>query len=469
MQTNEGRLTEQMAPCNICRYKTKHKLRVRSDGWLIQQCARCGLGAIAPIPEDLSVFYNDSYYYQAASDTVNSADHGYEDYAFTAEHGTAWAAALIPLIRESGALLDVGCVDGYLLNKLGSAYDRFGIEVNATMRGRAAASGITVLGDDLLGRAVIEANTGRFDIVTCVAVFEHLRDFRGGFEAALQMLKPNGVLIFEVPLISTQGDNTAWYTSSLEHVYYPTDNALRYLVEQELGASLIGAEIPIKHYASTYIGIVPKRSADAAWLSELFGRIRGTGPAPLSAAERVAKMELSLVHAANGDSSDVLALAELSPKSVTGPLLKRLGQLWELDRSQLASATVGAEALEATVGAEALEATRRAEAAEALAKNTKGANEALHELLAQARQRVLAHARAVDAYQEERQGLLAAHERDSARLREVEQMLEALRRSRTYRLQQAYVRLYAIPVVGPVLRHGRHAVGRAIRAARRRG
>jgi SAM-dependent methyltransferase len=395
------------------------------------------LGAIAPIPEDLSVFYNDSYYYEAASGTLNPADHGYEDYAFTAEHGTAWAATLIPLIRESGALLDVGCVDGYLLNKLGSAYERFGIEVNATMRGRAAESGTTVLGDDLLDRAVIEANTGRFDIVTCVAVFEHLRDFRGGFEAALQMLKPNGVLIFEVPLISTQGDNSAWYTSSLEHVYYPTDGALRYLVEQELGAPLIGAEIPIKYYASTYIGIVPKRSADAAWLSELFARIRGTGPAPLSAAERVAKMQLSLVHAANGDSSDVLALAELSPKSVTMPLLKRLGQLWELDRSQLASATVGAEAL--------------------------------HELLAQARQRVLAHARAVDAYQEERQRLLAAHERDSARLREVEQMLEALRRSRTYRLQQAYVRLYAIPVVGPVLRHGRHAVGRAIRAARRRG
>jgi 2-polyprenyl-3-methyl-5-hydroxy-6-metoxy-1,4-benzoquinol methylase len=418
------------------------------------------LGAIAPIPKDLSVFYNDSYYYEAASGTVNPADHGYEDYAFTVEHGTAWAATLIPLIRESGALLDVGCVDGYLLNKLGSAYERFGIEVNATMRGRAAASGITVLGDDLLDHAVIEANTARFDIVTCVAVFEHLRDFRGGFEAALQMLKPNGVLIFEVPLISTQGDNSAWYTSSLEHVYYPTEGALRYLVEQELGAPLIGTEIPIKHYASTYIGIVPKRSADAAWLSELFARIRGIGPAPLSAAERVAKMQLSLVHAANGDSSDVLALAELSPKSVTVPLLKRLGQLWELDRSQLASATVGAEVLEAT---------RRAEAAEALAKNTKGANEALHELLAQARQRVLAHARAVDAYQEERQRLLAAHERDSARLREVEQMLEALRRSRTYRLQQAYMRLYAMPVVGPVLRHGRHAVGRAIRAARRRG
>jgi 2-polyprenyl-3-methyl-5-hydroxy-6-metoxy-1,4-benzoquinol methylase len=453
------------------------------------------LGAIAPIPEDLSVFYNDSYYYKAASGTLNSANHGYEDYAFTAEHGTAWAAALIPLIRESGALLDVGCVDGYLLKKLGSAYQRFGIEVNATMRGRAAASGITLLGDDLLDRAVIEANTGRFDIVTCVAVFEHLRDFRGGFEAAFQMLKPNGVLIFEVPLISTQGDNSAWYTSSLEHVYYPTDRALRYLVEQELGAPLIGAEIPIKHYASTYIGIVPKRSADTTWLTELFARIRGTGPAPLSAGERVAKMQLSLVHAANGDNSDILALAELSPKSVTGPLLKRLGQLWDLDRSQLASATVGAEALEATRRADAAEAlakntkeanetlhellaqarqrvcleVERADAAEALAKNANEANETLHELLAQTRQRVLAHARAVDGYQtalrhleEERQRLLAEHERDR-------EMLEALRRSRTFRLQQAYVRLYAIPVVGPVLRHGRHAVGRANRAARRRG
>jgi SAM-dependent methyltransferase len=358
-----------------------------------------------------------------------------------AEHETGWAATLIPLIRENGAVLDVGCADGYLLNRLGSAYERFGIEVNSTMRGRAAAAGITLVGDNLLDSAVIEANSGRFDIVTCVAVFEHLPDFRGGFEAALRLLRPTGVLIFEVPLISTRADNSVWYASSLDYVYYPTESALRYLVELELGASLVGAEIPIKYCASTYIGIVPKRSADAVWLSELFARLRGTGPAPLSAAERVAKMELSLVHAANGDSSDVLALAELPPNLVTGPLLRRLAQLWNLDRLQLA---------------EAQKANQRAEAAEALAKSTKDANETLHELLAQERRRVLGHARALA---QERQRVISS--------REVEQMYERLRRSRIYRLQQACARLYTMPMVGPVLRRGRHAVGKIIRVARR--
>jgi SAM-dependent methyltransferase len=355
--------------------------------------------------------------------------HGYKDY--NAEHGTGWAAALIPLIRDNGAVLDVGCADGYLLNRLGSTYERFGIEANSTMRGRAAAAGITLLGDDLLDREAIEVNTGRFDIVTCVAVFEYLRDFRGGFEAAMRLLKPTGVLIFEVPLISTQGDNSVWYTSSLERVYYPTESALRHLVELELGAPLIGAEIPIKYYASTYIGIVPKRLEDAARLSELFARLRGTGPVPLSALERVAKMELSLVHAANGDSSDVLALAEFSPSLVTEPLLKRLAQLWNLDRSRLA---------------EAQKANQRAEAAEALAKSMKDANEALHELLAQERRRVLGHARALA---QEGQRIIS--------LREVEQMYETFRRSRIYRLQQAYERLYTTPMIGPVLRRVRAA------------
>ncbi len=49
-------------------------------------------------------------------------------------------------------------------------------------------------------------------------------------------------------------------------------------------------------------------------------------------------MQLRLVHAASGDAADAMALADLPPENVKRPLLKRLGQLWELDRSHLGAA-----------------------------------------------------------------------------------------------------------------------------------
>ncbi len=233
-----------MNGCNICGCRSLQPLRVRSDGLMVQRCSRCEMGVLARIPEDLSIFYDDDYYEGKVAD---SHGRGYDDYSFTAEHGVAWAAALVPLLKSCGKVLDIGCVDGYLLNKLDSGFEPFGIEVNEAMRGRAAAQGVHIIGSDLLDPAVIASHTGQFDVVTSIAVFEHLSDFRGGVAAALTMLKDDGVLLFEVPLISETSDNTTWFTSSLEHIFYPSEKALRHLIQTELNGCLIGAEISVRY------------------------------------------------------------------------------------------------------------------------------------------------------------------------------------------------------------------------------
>src|SRR3954453_4177930 len=105
----------------------------------------------------------------------------------------------------------------------------------------AAARGVVLLGRDLLEPGSCEANERHFDVITAIAVFEHLRDIRQGFAAALRMLREDGILLFEVPLLAGDAENSVWLRSSLEHVWYPTERGLRWLVEDELGADLLGS------------------------------------------------------------------------------------------------------------------------------------------------------------------------------------------------------------------------------------
>ena len=235
--------------CNACAGTSFQQFAIRQDGMKIKQCQRCGLGRVADLPDNTAQYYDDSYYF--GGDSI-----GYENYRFMAEHGVGWAAALLQLLAMGGKILDIGCADGYLLNKLPRDFEKFGIEVNAKAAAQAEAKGVQVIGHDLFAPGMRDRHRAGFDVVTSIAVFEHLLDFRGGFETATAMLSDTGFLLFEVPLISSTGSNAAWLQGSYEHIYYPTEASIRHIVEAELGLHLVGAEVPIKDYASTYIGMV---------------------------------------------------------------------------------------------------------------------------------------------------------------------------------------------------------------------
>ncbi len=296
----------------------------------IEQCIQCGLGVVAQKPESTAHYYGDGYY--AAGGAT-----GYDDYGFMAEHGLGWAAALVKLLRSEGRILDVGCADGYLLQKFGARFEKFGIEVNPRAAQQAASSGVRVLGNDLLAPSFLENHRSTFDIVTAIAVFEHLLDLRQGFGIAVEALKPDGILLFEVPVMSATGSNDAWMQGSFEHIYYPSENAIRHIVETVLGCELVGAELAIRGYASTYIGLVCKDGVQSARMRELFERVMHLDLDRLSAAEREAATHLRLMHAAQSSEAAVLAIADLPAPETTRPLLSRIGQLWSFDLKRLQS------------------------------------------------------------------------------------------------------------------------------------
>jgi len=108
------------------------------------------------------------------------------------------------LARPGGALLDVGCGDGGLLERnLGRFEAVHGIDVAANRVDRAGA-----LSDGRVHVQVGNIDAGlpyrdaAFDVVTCIAVLEHVFDPIALVHELARVLKPNGQLIVEVPNVA---------------------------------------------------------------------------------------------------------------------------------------------------------------------------------------------------------------------------------------------------------------------------
>lgn len=305
----------------------------RSDGLKVLRCQACGLGIVETIPRDLVSIYDDAYY--GAESVTGSI--GYDDYKFTSEHGVAWAAALVPLLKNGGRILDIGCADGSLLTRLSDRYDPYGIEVNTHMGDRAARSGVSMLGRDLLDANIIEKHAGTFDLVTAIAVFEHIADLRRALQVSLALLKFDGFLLFEVPYISDKHENKVWFESSLEHIYYPSGQSLPILLEN-LGATFVGFEIYIQDYASNYIGIACKDPALAEYLHKLVAQITSVSGTLDRKELSLARLYLMLVHAGHSTQDLTEDLRLLAPEMINPQLLRRVVQLWNCDLRRLVAA-----------------------------------------------------------------------------------------------------------------------------------
>ena len=189
-------------------------------------CDRCGMGVIAEVPADLDRFYGSDYYGSEAAASV-----GYSDYEYMAEFGVAWAAALVGLLSHPGRILDIGSANGQFLRKLMPEYECFGIEVNLAAAEESHSYGIEVIARDIFDPKLLEEYSASFDVISALAVFEHVDDIRKAVEVAATLLKPTGLLLFELPLIETVTDDDVWFRSSLEHVWYPTRRGVESLFE----------------------------------------------------------------------------------------------------------------------------------------------------------------------------------------------------------------------------------------------
>jgi len=314
--------------CTLCGARDLRPFGQRTDGVRVLQCAVCGHGIVEHFQDDVQSLYGDNYFSAAPDSAV-----GYNDYAFAAEHGVAWAAALLRILKPGGKVLDIGCANGRALQLLGEGYDCFGIELNESMAHQATRAGVRMIARDLLDSGVEQLYAGFFDAVLSIAVFEHIPDFKEAFRTATALLKPDGILIFEVPVVQFAGD--VWYRSSLEHLHYPTESSIEYLFREILHLPLTGSVIDVQDFGCTYIGVTSPDAETARRAGCEYLRLTTSDPALLHGDEVRFRWYLDLIHAAHS-RPEILALhRHLEPEELTAPSLHRLFALWAYREEKL--------------------------------------------------------------------------------------------------------------------------------------
>jgi SAM-dependent methyltransferase len=330
--------------CPICGSRALSLLRSRADGIGVLQCDACRMAFVESHPADLSLLYSDEYYLKPEA----ASDSGYVDYDAVAVHSLSWVGHLIRLIRPGGGrVLDVGCANGFLLERLPPAFQRFGIEVNDAMARQCSARGIDIIGRDICDPMLTAAHRGSFDVIVAIATLEHLVDMRGALERIRELLSPGGVFVFEVPLLSQFHDNAVWFNTSLEHIHYPTSEGLRRLLDDVFGLPPIGGELHIEQYASVYVGLVGGNPAAHAQLSALYARLFAGPPGELRTTEEKAfRFFHDVIHAGRTTPELLALLPEIDPAMLGRHLLSRIAALWQKDLAACAAAKAKSESQE---------------------------------------------------------------------------------------------------------------------------
>ena len=166
----------QVEPSNVAKFPIE-----------IVGCSKCGLVQILN-PIDPAEFYTN----YANSSSVKREP-----------HLEKLIEKLESLLPKNAKIIDVGCNDGKFLSRLRESgfNDLHGLEPTKNMSERAINAGFKVFNSYLDSKksGEIVAKTGQFDCVTLRQVLEHIENLSDFGVALRNLLKPNGLLVIEVP------------------------------------------------------------------------------------------------------------------------------------------------------------------------------------------------------------------------------------------------------------------------------
>ncbi len=164
------------------------------DGTLTKSlCVACGLGFSSSVNVIRAGHYADDYILDVLPESFNV------EYNRTrSEKIASDIDSLVSRHRAStqASILDVGCGSGRLMAQLKKRWSNssaVGIEPNNAARKQASNFGFTVY------ESVSELQSHSFDIVTCIAVLEHVNDPVMLMQQMAQLLSPDGLIVIAVP------------------------------------------------------------------------------------------------------------------------------------------------------------------------------------------------------------------------------------------------------------------------------
>ena len=163
----------------------------------ILRCRRCGLAQLHPLPtaDEVAAVYENSDY-------VHAYDAAGEQFVLSGDDASRVLAprfeTLATLLPDQGRILDVGASRGWFLAEAKTrGWEISGLEAGAD----AIEFARSEFGVEIDQGTIEEANypSNHFDAVHISHVLEHVRDPRLAFTRMHLWLRPEGVLVVEVP------------------------------------------------------------------------------------------------------------------------------------------------------------------------------------------------------------------------------------------------------------------------------
>lgn len=209
--------------CPICSNKN---LKPFYEHMNIYQCTSCGL--IFNIGSDLL----SEQYYTVEAGYENSIKN--EQKLNSRKRNVRQRLGLLnKYLNQRQILLDIGCNEGLFLSEVKNKVKMVhGVEPNLAMTKYAQSCGLEIKSDTLEN---VEFPQEYFDIITIFHVLEHLKNPLNALYKIHSWLKPNGLLVIEVPNIESpmskiKGEN--WSMIRQEHILYFSHMTLNKLLNK---------------------------------------------------------------------------------------------------------------------------------------------------------------------------------------------------------------------------------------------
>lgn len=182
-------------PCPLCGADRPARAGYRQRGFEAVRCGGCGVWYLSPRLTEaamLRAYTRDDYFAGGES--------GYAAYAAQERSLRGTFGRLLRELRRremaGGALLDVGCGYGYLLDEARGYFDRrAGTDFSPAAAERAGATGAEVW----VGGVDAVPPGRRFDCVTALHVVEHVYHPHGFVAALAERVRPGGWLVLAAP------------------------------------------------------------------------------------------------------------------------------------------------------------------------------------------------------------------------------------------------------------------------------
>jgi len=257
--------------CPLCKSTSYRKIYPKIYKRVVL-CDNCHLIYTNPRlkKKHLKHLYSEDYFHNS-----NSSHFGYENYLGDEKKIIKTFSKRIASIEKTshgkkGKLLDIGCATGFFLKAARDRnWDVEGVEISEFAAKYARKHfKFKIYQNDFLN---LNLPNNYYDVITMWDVIEHLYHPRAALSKIYKLLKPNGLLIFSTPDVTSlpsklTRDKWVGYKLSDEHLTYFSTNTAKHLIENS------GFSVIKKNYVGKYVSL-PMLSDRASLYHPLLGKI----------------------------------------------------------------------------------------------------------------------------------------------------------------------------------------------------